>query len=680
MPGVCGAPGEVYHDARPDNKIFGHSGGLYCDGVEVARGQAQEHSGRGQENEERELCSCKSALAAHRKDECGMPYYSTSPTVLPTPANGSDNGSEQQQPELRLDGPPVTGMPRGAGLVDSASEQMEWQESGVSVGGHDHRIGRLSDRLGSSLRGCSDGRPVVENRGDVAHQLSGVAGGDAGSEVLCQEQDGHSGAAQDGQHDSGVVCEPPWRNCVQRISGAHQGPVVLVSMAENQPTGATPAGCSERHSRCRVQDSDGSDGLDAGQGCVLPAESPLGPTVGGPVCLQADMPVRSVLQLEAGPMCSSHRCLSPRLERVEGVCQPALESGGQSADEGSDREGHSGSGGPSVEGTVVVPDVTGDGDGLAEVVSVADTGNLLEQHGGASTSRLARVRERCVEHNLSEGACSLVEDAWRSRMNKSYNSLFGKWSSWCGVRGADPFSGPAVNVANFLAELFEEGYSYCSLNSYRSAISSVHDKVNGVSVGQHEMVKKVLKGSFHRRPPLPKYSGAWDTGLVLNHIRNMGPNESLSLRWLTIKTATLMALTRPSRSADLANLDVNALRWLDDGVSFVPTALSKKSRQGKPFHVFFFPSFQEEILLCPVDALKEYIRRSEPLRVQSSSRLFLGMVAPHKPVVPCTVARWLKTMMKASGVDTSVFASHSFRGAMWNADLHNTFSIHKDTN
>ncbi len=77
----------------------------------------------------------------------------------------------------------------------------------------------------------------------------------------------------------------------------------------------------------------------------------------------------------------------------------------------------------------MVPDVTGDGDGLTEVVSVAATGNLLEQHGGASTSRLARVRERCIEHNLSEGACSLVEDAWRSRTNKSYNSLFGKWSS-----------------------------------------------------------------------------------------------------------------------------------------------------------------------------------------------------------------------------------------------------------
>ncbi len=83
----------------------------------------------------------------------------------------------------------------------------------------------------------------------------------------------------------------------------------------------------------------------------------------------------------------------------------------------------------------------------------------------------------------------------------------------------------------------------------------MHDKVNGVSVGQLEMVKKVLKGSFHRRPLLPKYSGAWDTGLVLNHIRSMGPNESLSLRWLANRTATLMALTHSCQLSKMKNRD-----------------------------------------------------------------------------------------------------------------------------
>ena len=45
-----------------------------------------------------------------------------------------------------------------------------------------------------------------------------------------------------------------------------------------------------------------------------------------------------------------------------------------------------------------------------------------------------------------------------------------------------PISGDVNEVVNFLAHLFEEGYQYRSLNAYRSAISSVHDKVDGCMV------------------------------------------------------------------------------------------------------------------------------------------------------------------------------------------------------
>jgi len=41
---------------------------------------------------------------------------------------------------------------------------------------------------------------------------------------------------------------------------------------------------------------------------------------------------------------------------------------------------------------------------------------------------------------------------------------------------------------NFLASLFEQGYQYRSVNSYRSAISSVHEKVDGEEVGKHPLV------------------------------------------------------------------------------------------------------------------------------------------------------------------------------------------------
>ena len=41
------------------------------------------------------------------------------------------------------------------------------------------------------------------------------------------------------------------------------------------------------------------------------------------------------------------------------------------------------------------------------------------------------------------------------------------------------------NIANFLTGIFGEGKSHSTLNTYRSAISMSHDKVDGTSVGQH---------------------------------------------------------------------------------------------------------------------------------------------------------------------------------------------------
>ena len=138
-----------------------------------------------------------------------------------------------------------------------------------------------------------------------------------------------------------------------------------------------------------------------------------------------------------------------------------------------------------------------------------------------------------------------------NQTNKSYNSLFGKWYSWCIERSFNPFSEPVTNVVNFLAYLFKEGYQYSSINSYRSAISSVHEKVEGYNVGQHPLVTRLLKGIFHDRPPLPRYSGTWNVQSVLNYLEGLGKNKSLPLKLLSWKLTMLLALTHPSRVSRL---------------------------------------------------------------------------------------------------------------------------------
>ena len=74
------------------------------------------------------------------------------------------------------------------------------------------------------------------------------------------------------------------------------------------------------------------------------------------------------------------------------------------------------------------------------------------------------------------------------------------------------------DVVNFLAELFAEGYQYRSLNAYCSAISSIHQKVDGQSIGHHPLVCHLLKGSYNQKPPTPRYSHFWDVGVVLQFL------------------------------------------------------------------------------------------------------------------------------------------------------------------
>jgi hypothetical protein len=55
-----------------------------------------------------------------------------------------------------------------------------------------------------------------------------------------------------------------------------------------------------------------------------------------------------------------------------------------------------------------------------------------------------------------------------------------------------------------------------------------------------------------------------------------------------------------------------------------------------------------------------YLQMTEHLRGQES-RLFISFVAPYKGVSKDTISRWMRTIMTASGIDTSFFKPHSVR-------------------
>ena len=172
-------------------------------------------------------------------------------------------------------------------------------------------------------------------------------------------------------------------------------------------------------------------------------------------------------------------------------------------------------------------------------------------------------------------------------------------------------------------------------------------------VGKHPLVSRLLN---NRKPPRPRYSTTWDVAVVLGHIRSWGPTESLCRKKATLKLAMLMALVNASQCSELHALDVQRMRWSKEGVTFSLAALTKMSRPGKS-KALFYSSLETDRDVCPVTSLKNYLMRTDGVQ---SDKLFLSHVKPYGSVKSCTIARWLKEILRSAGLGE--FRAHSTRG------------------
>ena len=63
-------------------------------------------------------------------------------------------------------------------------------------------------------------------------------------------------------------------------------------------------------------------------------------------------------------------------------------------------------------------------------------------------------------------------------------------------------------------------------------------------------------------------------------------------------------------------------------------------------------------------SLQAYEERTRERRCDSNrSQLFIATISPYKPVASSTIARWVKSVLTKSGIDTNIFKAHSVRSA-----------------
>ena len=231
-----------------------------------------------------------------------------------------------------------------------------------------------------------------------------------------------------------------------------------------------------------------------------------------------------------------------------------------------------------------------------------------------------------------------------------------------------------MNVVDFLSELFEAGISYSGLNSARSALSVILTLDEGMTCGDHPLLKRFMRGAFHLRPSTPRYSYTWEVDKVLNYLETLSPLEDLTLKQLTLKLVTLIALITGQRCQSIHMMDLSHMQKTDNKYRFVIEGLIKTSKPGKVQPVLVLPKFDEDTNKCVFRTMDEYIDRTQNLR-ENSNKLFLSYTKPHNEVGKDTISRWIKKVLKLSGIDTNVFSSHSTRAASTSSAERATVSI-----
>ena len=223
-------------------------------------------------------------------------------------------------------------------------------------------------------------------------------------------------------------------------------------------------------------------------------------------------------------------------------------------------------------------------------------------------------------------------------------------------------------MCDFLTDQFDvHKKSYSTINSYRSALSSMLPPVDGTLLGEHPIVGRLLKGMFVSRPPQPKYTSTWDVNVLLDKLATLHPNKSLTQKQLTLKTVALTALVSAQRSQSLAALSLDSMQRMPDEYRFSITDILKTSRPGKFPLVMAFPVFPDNCKLCVyacIIIIMQYIQVTSRIRESiPTQRLFVSFGKPYKAVGASTISRWLKLALEDAGIDTSLFTGHSYRAA-----------------
>ena len=117
--------------------------------------------------------------------------------------------------------------------------------------------------------------------------------------------------------------------------------------------------------------------------------------------------------------------------------------------------------------------------------------------------------------NLVDGIITLLIKSWSSGTCNQYSLHINRWMIFCVENNVDPVKANVRMGAEFLTQYFyQTTVDYSSRKTARSALFTIIEPTNGVTFGNHPLIKRLLKEIFKERPTFPRYAVTYDVNKV----------------------------------------------------------------------------------------------------------------------------------------------------------------------
>ena len=499
--------------------------------------------------------------------------------------------------------------------------------------------------LGSGVRPATGRWPLVSSRTEVAYQRPGIIGRQPGGADVCEELPRHQCLDPDGQPGGCELREQDGRSPQCCSVSACAGSLDMVPGSQHHSLCRVRAGEPERRSGFLVTESQFS-GVGAAPSGIRSDPVTLSPQRGGFV-RHPPQRASTLRQLAARALIRRYRCFHSRLGRGRRLRVSTFRLVGQVPATGLPTESAviDASDTPLAGGTLVSSSSRRSGGRTIPSPAVdrpsggaRRRATSLGLRAPVAIGRVAHLRRHFADQGFSQEVSALLLNSWRPTSARHYDSAWTQWDRWCRGRAVNPLRPRITNILEFLTSQFQAEKAYRTMAGYRSALSSTLPPLEGVSVGQHPLVCRLMKGVYHQRPPLPRYAATWDVERVLELLQTWHPPGQLSVERLTWKLTMLLALAGAKRTVELRNLSATGCTLSSNGATLTVGVPTKTQRTGSALKRVTFPCFHDP-RLCPVGYLEAYLCRSASWRSESEHPQLLR--STRRPMGQCPPVRWL---------------------------------------